>query len=68
MLPDMANMCGLEEAFKAFHRLEPSRNPMTGGVGLGMTIARDIVRGMGGEITLNKSPDGGLRVTIRIPL
>ena len=57
-----------EEAFKAFHRLEPSRNPMTGGVGLGMTIARDIVRGMGGEITLNKSPDGGLRVTIRIPL
>ncbi len=57
-----------EEAFKAFHRLEPSRNPMTGGVGLGMTIARDIVRGMGGEITLDESPAGGLRVTIRVPL
>ena len=41
---------------------------MTGGVGLGMTIARDIVRGMGGEITLDESPAGGLRVTIRVPL
>ena len=57
-----------EEAFKAFHRLEPSRNPLTGGVGLGMTIARDIVRGMGGDITLDESPAGGLRVTVRIPL
>ncbi len=57
-----------EDAFKAFHRLEPSRNPMTGGVGLGMTIARDIVRGMGGEITLGDSPTDGLRVTIRVPL
>ena len=57
-----------EEAFKAFHRLEPSRNPMTGGVGLGMTIARDIVRSMGGDITLDESPAGGLRVMVRIPL
>jgi two-component system, OmpR family, osmolarity sensor histidine kinase EnvZ len=57
-----------EDAFKAFHRLEPSRNPMTGGVGLGMTIARDVVRGMGGEITLGDSPTGGLRVTVRFPL
>jgi len=57
-----------EDAFKAFHRLEPSRNPLTGGVGLGMTIARDIVRGMGGEITLDESPLGGLKVIVRIPL
>jgi two-component system osmolarity sensor histidine kinase EnvZ len=57
-----------EDAFKAFHRLEPSRNPMTGGVGLGMTIARDVVRSMGGEITLDESPFGGLKVIVQIPL
>ncbi len=57
-----------EEAFRAFHRLEPSRNPKTGGVGLGLTIARDIVRGMGGELTLDQSPIGGLRASLSIPL
>jgi two-component system osmolarity sensor histidine kinase EnvZ len=57
-----------EEAFRAFHRLEPSRNPKTGGIGLGLTITRDIVRSMGGEIVLDESPLGGLRATIRIPL
>jgi two-component system osmolarity sensor histidine kinase EnvZ len=57
-----------EEAFRAFHRLEPSRNPMTGGVGLGLTIARDIVRGMGGDIALDESPAGGLRASLTIPL
>ncbi len=57
-----------EEAFRAFHRLEPSRNPRTGGIGLGLTIARDLVHGMGGDITLASSPMGGLRATLRIPL
>jgi two-component system osmolarity sensor histidine kinase EnvZ len=57
-----------EEVFRAFHRLEPSRNAETGGVGLGLTITRDIVRGMGGEVTLNDSPLGGLRATLTIPL
>lgn len=57
-----------EEAFRAFHRLEPSRNPKTGGIGLGLTITRDIVRSMGGEIVLDESPARGLRATLRIPL
>jgi two-component system osmolarity sensor histidine kinase EnvZ len=57
-----------EEVFRAFHRLEPSRNPETGGVGLGLTITRDIVRGMGGEVTLDDSPLGGLRASLTIPL
>lgn len=57
-----------EEAFRAFHRLEPSRNTRTGGIGLGLTIARDLVHGMGGDITLGASPMGGLRATLRIPL
>ena len=57
-----------EDVFKAFHRLEPSRNPETGGVGLGLTITRDIVRGMGGDVTLADSPLGGLRASLTIPL
>ena len=56
-----------EDVFKAFQRLESSRNQATGGVGLGLTIARDMVRGHGGEIFLEDSPLGGLRVRIRLP-
>ncbi|MBF0374891.1 MAG: HAMP domain-containing protein [Alphaproteobacteria bacterium] len=57
-----------EDVFKAFVRLETSRNRQTGGVGLGLTIARDIVRGHGGDVTLEDSPWGGLRVRLRLPL
>lgn len=57
-----------EEVFRPFFRLEPSRNPATGGVGLGLTIARDVVRGHGGDIVLERSPQGGLRVRIRLPM
>jgi two-component system osmolarity sensor histidine kinase EnvZ len=53
--------------FKPFYRLDASRRPSTGGVGLGLTIARDIVLGHGGEIELSESPEGGLRVLIRLP-
>ncbi len=57
-----------EEVFKPFFRLESSRNPETGGVGLGLTIARDVVRAHGGDIKLSDSPNGGLRVILRLPL
>nr|WP_184045923.1 ATP-binding protein [Roseospira visakhapatnamensis] len=57
-----------EEVFKAFYRLESSRNPGTGGMGLGLTIARDLVRGMGGDVILTDSPRGGLRVRMVLPL
>ncbi|MEE8393669.1 MAG: ATP-binding protein [Rhodospirillales bacterium] len=57
-----------QEAFKPFFRLEPSRNPVTGGVGLGLTIARDVIRGHGGDIELDASPSGGLRARLRLPL
>jgi two-component system osmolarity sensor histidine kinase EnvZ len=56
-----------EAVFKPFYRLDASRRPTTGGVGLGLTIARDIVLGHGGEIDLADSPEGGLRVLIRLP-
>ncbi len=57
-----------EEVFRPFARLDPSRNVKTGGVGLGLTIARDIVQAHGGSIALETSPQSGLRVTIRLPL
>jgi two-component system, OmpR family, osmolarity sensor histidine kinase EnvZ len=57
-----------EEVFKAFFRLEASRNPETGGTGLGLTIARDIARGHGGDVTLEDSPLGGLRARLRLPV
>jgi two-component system, OmpR family, osmolarity sensor histidine kinase EnvZ len=57
-----------DEVFKPFNRLDPSRNIKTGGVGLGLTIARDIALAHGGSIRLESSPQGGLRVVIRLPL
>jgi two-component system osmolarity sensor histidine kinase EnvZ len=57
-----------EEVFRPFFRLDSSRNSDTGGAGLGLTIARDVVRGHGGDITLDDSPMGGLRVLIRLPV
>ena len=57
-----------EDVFKPFVRLETSRNPGTGGVGLGLSIARDVVRGHGGEIVLSESPMGGLRASVRLPV
>ena len=57
-----------EEVFKPFTRVETSRNLQTGGIGLGLTIARDIIRGHGGEIYLEDSPLGGLRARVRLPV
>ncbi len=57
-----------EDVFKPFVRGEKSRNQATGGVGLGLTIVQDIVHSHGGQIWLEKSPRGGLRVNIRVPI
>ncbi|HWU48705.1 MAG TPA: ATP-binding protein [Asticcacaulis sp.] len=57
-----------EEAFKPFSRLDESRNQNIKGVGLGLAIARDIVRGHGGELSLDQSPMGGLRAVITLPV
>ena len=57
-----------EEAFRPFHRLDQGRNLQTGGVGLGLAIARDIARAHGGDVRLEKSALGGLRATIRLPI
>jgi len=57
-----------EDVFRPFFRLEGSRNRSTGGVGLGLTIARDVIRSHGGDITLSDSPRGGLRAVVRLPV
>jgi two-component system osmolarity sensor histidine kinase EnvZ len=57
-----------EEVFRPFYRLDPSRNVDTGGVGLGLTIARDVARSHGGNVDLAPSPLGGLRVIVRLPV
>lgn len=56
-----------EEAFKAFSRLDESRNQNEKGVGLGLAIARDVARGHGGDVVLDRSPLGGLRAVVRLP-
>jgi two-component system, OmpR family, osmolarity sensor histidine kinase EnvZ len=57
-----------EDMFRPFTRVEESRNPATGGVGLGLTIARDIARSHGGDVVLEDSPLGGLRARVWVPV
>ncbi|HET6238608.1 MAG TPA: ATP-binding protein [Acetobacteraceae bacterium] len=57
----------LDRVFEPFHRGEPSRNRETGGVGLGLPIARNIFRAHGGDVTLANRPTGGLRATVTLP-
>lgn len=46
----------------------PFESDSRGGTGLGLTIARDIVRAHGGDIVLDDSPMGGLRARVRLPV
>jgi signal transduction histidine kinase len=57
----------IEEAFQPFVRLESSRSQETGGIGLGLAVARSIARAHGGNLTLANRPDGGLRADILLP-
>jgi signal transduction histidine kinase len=64
----------LEQVFEPFHRGEPSRNRETGGVGLGLPIARNIMRAHGGDVVLSNRPpasagarSGGAKATVTLP-
>jgi len=57
-----------ERVFEPFVRLETSRSKETGGIGLGLAIARTIVRGHGGDIKLTNRAEGGLRATVHLPV
>ncbi|CCG40086.1 ATP-binding protein [Magnetospirillum molischianum] len=56
-----------EKVFNPFYRLDGSRNRQMGGIGLGMTVARDIIRAHGGDIHLEDRQGGGMRVVVILP-
>ena len=57
-----------ENVFKPFYKIDKSRNKAKSSVGLGLSIASDIIKSHGGEIELNKSEIGGLKVKISLPI
>jgi len=57
----------MENVFRPFYRIEGSRSRDTGGTGLGLSVANDVIRAHGGEIRLQNRPGGGLRVVVTLP-
>ena len=56
-----------QNVMKPFYRIDKSRGQNKSGVGLGLSIANDIIRSHGGNISFDKSPLNGLRVKISLP-
>jgi signal transduction histidine kinase len=56
-----------EKVFAPFYRIESSRNRDTGGVGLGLAVARNSAREHGGDLTLGDNEGGGLRAELELP-
>jgi signal transduction histidine kinase len=57
----------LERIFEPFYRVEDSRNRETGGTGLGLPIARNILRAHGGDVVLGNRAGGGVRAVATLP-
>ncbi|MBU2710112.1 ATP-binding protein [Zooshikella harenae] len=57
----------INEVLKPFFRLESSRNSNSGGIGLGLTITKDIIQNHGGQLTLKNLSPRGLEVIIKLP-
>ena len=57
----------LDAVFAPFYRLDDSRSRHTGGIGLGLSIARDMAKKQGGDVTLKNAPNGGLIATLVLP-
>jgi len=57
-----------ERVFRPFYRLESSRSRETGGVGLGLSVARGLILSHGGDIEFADRSGGGLAVVVRLPL
>jgi two-component system sensor histidine kinase CpxA len=58
----------LDKIFEPFYRVQESRDRGSGGHGLGLSIAATAVRRHGGEIRASNAPEGGLVVTISLPV
>ena len=57
----------LSRIFQRFWRAEKSRSRVSGGAGLGLSIARQLVEAQGGQISADNRPTGGFSVTIQFP-
>ncbi len=57
----------MDRVFEPFFSVDPARQKTTGGAGLGLAIAREIIERQGGRITLANRPQGGLRQEVRLP-
>jgi signal transduction histidine kinase len=58
----------IERVFEPFHRVETSRSRETGGIGLGLSVARAVARGHGGDVVLRNRASGGLRARVSLPI
>ena len=56
-----------ENVFKPFYKIDKSRGDSKSSVGLGLSIASDIVKSHGGNIKLETSPTNGLRIKVILP-
>ena len=57
----------MENVFEPFYRVDTARSPQTSGSGLGLAVARDIIRAHGGDITLQNRKPHGLKVVVTLP-
>jgi signal transduction histidine kinase len=57
----------LDKVFEPYYRLDSARNLENGGVGLGLSIARNIAELHGGKLILQNHPEGGLEAVLTIP-
>ena len=67
-LPLLDTDAEIERIFDPFVRIETSRSRETGGVGLGLSIARSIAQSHGGRIEAARRPEGGMRMSLFLPL
>ena len=58
----------LGQIFDRFYRVDPSRSRATGGTGLGLTIARQLVEAHGGSIWAEGRSEGGSRFVFEVPM
>jgi two-component system osmolarity sensor histidine kinase EnvZ len=58
----------LTAVFRPFHRVDASRNPVTGGTGLGLAIVRQLAQAHGWQVVLENRPEGGLAAWLKVPL